>query len=137
MVEDVFRDPWREFDEVWRRADELFDAFLKRFEGPESPPLAFVPQCDVVRTPGEYIFRIALPGVLEEDIDLTIDGEILTVRGEREDPLAPGGGEIVRREFRDGYFERRFSLPFAIRPEGVRAEFSEGVLIVRVERPEA
>lgn len=137
MVDNLFLDPWQDFAEVSRQADAILRSFLERLAGPERPPVAFVPPCDVARTPREYVFRMALPGVLEEDIDLTIEGAVLTVRGERDDPLAAGGGEILNREFRDGYFERSFSLPFPLTPEAVAVRFADGILVVRVERPEA
>jgi HSP20 family protein len=137
VTEELFLDPWREFHDVCRQADELFDAFLKRVAGPDRPPVAFVPRCDISRTAREYLLRVALPGVLEEDIDLTIAGSLITIRGEREDPLAPAGGDIVHREFHDGYFERSFSLPFSVDPEKVNVQFTEGILFMRVARPEA
>ena len=135
-MDDLFFDQWREFREISRQAEALLDSFLKRLAGPERPPVAFVPQCDVSRTPQEYVFRMALPGVLEEDIDLTIECRIIVVRGEREDPLTAWGGELLNREIHDGYFERRFALPFVVEPERVKVQFSEGILLVRIERPE-
>lgn len=137
MTDDPFVDPWQEFGDILRKTDGLMSSFLDRLGGREGPPVAFVPRCDLLRTPREYVFRMALPGVLEEDIDLTIAGRLLTVRGEREDPFAPGSGEVLNRELRDGYFERSFSLPFALEPEKVKVRFSEGILFLRIERPEA
>ena len=61
---------------------------------------------------------------------------IIIVRGEREDPCAALGGESLSREIRDGYFERRFSLPFAVHPDRVHVQFSDGMLLVRIERSE-
>jgi HSP20 family protein len=132
----VFHDPWHDFDEISRAIDAMVDAFLARLAGPDRPAIAFVPPCDVARTKHEFLFRLAVPGVLEEDIDLTIEGRRLTVRGEREHPFA-ATGEFMNREIRDGYFERSFSLPFAIDPQRVKVELSEGVLFMRVERPES
>ncbi len=137
MTDELFLDPWREFGEICRQADELLNSFLKQVAGPGRPPVAFVPRCDVSRTAREYLLRVALPGVLEEDIDLTIAGPQITIRGEREDPLALAGGEILNREFHDGYFERSFSLPFPVNPEKVNVQFTEGILFIRVARPEA
>jgi HSP20 family protein len=137
VTEDLFLDPWPEFSEICRKTEELMDSFLRQLAEPAGPQVAFVPQCDVSRTPREYTLRLALPGVLEEDIDLNFAGPLLTIRGEREDPFSPGGGEILNRELRDGYFERSFALPFPLDPAKVRVQFSEGILFVRIERPEA
>jgi len=130
---DHFIEPWQEFGDVFRRAEHILGAFLRRLEGPGRPPVAFVPRCDIARTAREYVFRMAVPGVLEEDIDLTIAENVLTIRGEREDPFTPGGGELIHREFRDGYFERSFALPFPIQPDKVRFQLADGVLFLRIE----
>ncbi len=131
-----FFDPWCELSRIIRQANELCDQMLRRLGGGQGPVPAFVPQCDIGRTRDEYIVRLALPGVLEEDIDLTLEGSVLIVRGERVNPVELAGGRILTRELRDGYFERRFKLPFPLKPEQVSVEYSDGMLLVRIRAPE-
>ena len=135
MADDVFLDPWQHFRSIQRKADDLINSFLEELAGAGRPSIAFIPRCDVCRTGRHYVLRVALPGVLEEDIDLTVSGSTLTIRGERESPLGLPDAEVLSRELHDGYFERRFSFPFALTPGSIAAEFAEGMLLVRVEGP--
>ena len=95
----------------------------------------FSPVVDVYEVEGTFIVRMALPGVLEEDIDISIAPDALTVRGELERPVA---AEVVERaivtEWRYGYFERCVALPGGFDAERLRVEVESGVLEIRVPR---
>ena len=99
----------------------------------------FSPVADVYEVEGTFVIRLAVPGVLEEDIDISFGPEGLTVRGELERPVAAevverGGGRAIVTEWRYGYFERRIELPGAFDAGRLRVEVESGVLEIRVPR---
>ena len=123
-------DPWKEFDDIFKEADRLFDACIERWA--PDPPVSFIPPAEVGEGPDGLVVRIALPGVLEEDIDITLGPGRLVVRGERQ---APAGHARVRwstAEMRYGQFVREIALPGEPRADRMRAVFSEGLLTIRI-----
>ncbi len=103
--------------------------------GPEEEETpAFVPTADVYELEEALVIRVALPGVIEEDIDVSFGPEGLAVRGELEPPVSAGAGRAVLREWRYGYFERIFELPPWVVSERVRVEVEAGVLEIRLPR---
>lgn len=78
-----------------------------------------------------------LPGCAEDDVDVTVRADTLTVRGKRE--FRADGGEVTwhRRERDYGAFSRTLQLPFRVDPDKVKARFLDGVLEIELERPEA
>jgi len=93
---------------------------------------AFVPVADVFEVEGALVIRIALPGVLEEDIDISFDPGGLYVRGELEPPPAEDEGRPIVQEWQYGIFERFFELPEGVDRESMRVEVEFGVLELRL-----
>lgn len=78
-----------------------------------------------------------LPGLGTDDVQLEVDGDQLTLRAERGLPAGlPEGAEAVRRERWQGTYERTLQLPHGVDAEAVDARFQNGVLEVRLPRPE-
>ncbi len=107
---------------------------------PPSPtgagPVVSSPRLDVLKTrDGDYEIHAELPGLEEKDIDLSVDGNILTLSGERRVDRDAARGEWRVRERSHGAFARTIALPFEAKPEDIDAEFKNGVLMVRVQRP--
>ncbi|HYF60414.1 MAG TPA: Hsp20/alpha crystallin family protein [Burkholderiaceae bacterium] len=101
---------------------------------------AIAPRMDVTETDREIVIAVDVPGVAREDLELAIDGDVLTLRGRRR-PAPSGDGDrqpVVRLSERaHGEFERRVRLPFEADPERCRAALRDGVLSVTLARPEA
>jgi HSP20 family protein len=98
--------------------------------------LTTAPQLDVVTTEnGGYEIHVDLPGLEDKDIDLSVDGDLLTLRGERRQDRDEARRNYRVRERAFGTFSRTIALPFEARPEQIDAEFKNGVLTIRVERP--
>ncbi len=97
---------------------------------------AFRPSIDVARTDGELVVTAELPGMTAEDVDVSLDGEILTIAGEKTDEAKTedDGRYVHERVF--GAFRRQVSVPAGVTPDAVKATFENGVLTVRVELPE-
>jgi len=88
----------------------------------------FVPEVESYTQNGNLIYRLAIPGVDPQKVDLSIVGNQVTVKGERTAPKEVDDENWHYREFRYGQFERTFTLPEGVEVEGVKATFDNGVL---------
>lgn len=99
---------------------------------------AFQPRFDVKETKDGYVFNADLPGVKEEDLDISVTGNRLTVSGRRDCEERKEGERFFAVECSYGTFSRSFTMPDHVDPDHVRAEFKDGVLTLVVpKRPEA
>ncbi|HSH28035.1 MAG TPA: Hsp20/alpha crystallin family protein [Wenzhouxiangella sp.] len=110
-------------------ADWPFDEFAEESLFDE----AWAPAIDLKENRKGYVVRADLPGVDPDDIEVTMENGVLTVRGQREEERREEDDNIHRLERFTGRFERRFSLPDAA-DDGVEAEMSKGVLEIRVPK---
>ena len=126
--------------DVRREMDRLMDRFFDRgWNGRESDGLTtWVPAMDVVETEDAIRCSIELPGVAVDDIDLTIEDNVLTISGERrhdrDEHVEDGGYRMFERRW--GRFERRLSLPRGVDAERVSANYTNGVLEVVLPKSE-
>ena len=112
----------------------LFDEFNRFFEealgdlGRAAAPSTYVAPVDLYETDEALVLEMVVPGLSPEEIDISLEGSKLTVRGEHK----PVEGEGVRRyylqEIPHGAFVRSFTLPVEINPDEVKAEFRNGML---------
>ncbi len=123
-------EPWKELQRLRDQTDQLWDAYLRKLAGTHElqNAVSFLPEVDIVETAHDVRVLISIPGVLEDDIELSATPESLTIRGERESPYDPGRGHL--REWRYGFFERTLSLPARVDINKIRAEYEAGVLTV-------
>ena len=102
-----------------------------------APIAAFMPSFDVKETPDAYQFKADLPGIIEADLEISLEGTRLTVAGKREEEPMKDGERIHLAERSHGSFSRTFTLPEDVEGEKVVAEFRNGVLTLMVpKRPE-
>ena len=95
----------------------------------------FTPPADVEESDDAYLVDIELPGVRKQDLDIEIAGRRLTVRGERKEKERVG--ILRRRERTVGRFRHEVKLPGKVDEDGIVASLDEGVLTVRVPKPES
>lgn len=121
------------------------DPFFRALDEPlteEGLPqaLGWLPAVDVSETPDDYLFKVELPGMKREDITITFEKEVLTIKGEkvREEKGTEGDTKYHLYERTYGEFLRTFTFPAAIVPEKIEAVMADGVLTVKVPKaPEA
>ncbi len=94
------------------------------------------PSVDLSERADEFVVRANLPGMKQEDIELTVDENSLTLRGESREEETGEDEHFYRRERRSGSFVRHITLHSKIRPEEVKATFRDGVLEVRLPKAE-
>jgi HSP20 family protein len=95
------------------------------------------PPVDVLEKDGNILLRVEVPGISEKDIDLKVEGSVLTVRGERKPEPESEGIVYHQVEGFYGNFSRSFSLPETIDAENISASYRNGILTVKVpQKPE-
>lgn len=99
-------------------------------------PFGFRPSVDVVREEGHLVLTVELPGLSPDDVDVSLDGDILCVKGEKTDETKTEEKDRYVHERSFGSFQRQISVPAGVNPDGIEATFDNGVLTVRVKLPE-
>ena len=97
----------------------------------------WIPSVDVFEADNEIVLRAELPGLSEEDVEITLENGRLTVRGEKKMEKEEVEGEYRRVESRYGSFVRSFSVPNTVDREKIEATFEKGVLQVSLPKAEA
>ncbi len=120
-----------DIDEMFRRFERDFTDLLGRTFGAWFPTAdRVVPPVEVLRTADELLIRAELPGVDPEKVELTVEGDVLTIRAERK-LEAPEGAEFLRRELSHGTYERSVILPEGTDTEKISARYEGGILEIR------
>src|SRR6059036_2265783 len=129
------RDPFRDIQNEMNR---LFDRFLGRQPATATGPdrQTWVPIVDMHETNDDLILDFEIPGVREKDISLSITGDLLTVRGERQFRQELKDDHTYHIERAYGKFERAVQLPMPVQAGRVTATFRDGVLEVRLPKAE-
>jgi HSP20 family protein len=111
---------------------------LNRLFTGEGAVASFIPPADVLVGEDGVTVYMDVPGLSAGSLEIELDNDVLTVRGERPFPYSTNGGEAaVRRiERRFGRFERSLRVPRGLDPGSVQAELADGVLTLRIPKPE-
>jgi HSP20 family protein len=96
----------------------------------------WLPAVDVWETAVELVLSFDLPGIPEDKIAVELDDNILTVTGERERTQEHSSDRFYRFERRYGQFSRSVTLPSGVNEDDIKAEYKDGVLEIRVPKPE-
>jgi len=117
--------------------DRLFEeSFVRPREGWLAPLSAQTLAVDMYETSEDVVVRTALPGVDPEDIDVSVVGDTLTIKGESQTEEEQKGANYIRRERRYGSFSRSLSLPTNVVADKAVADFSKGILTLRLPKAE-
>ena len=128
---------WDPFRELTAMSDRLERAFPGRYAVPaEDAAGTWVPPVDVFERHDRLVIRAEIPGVLRDDMDVSIENRVLTLKGERKpDPDFPVNN-ARRAERVCGAFTRRFALPATVDASKIAATYKDGVLEVSVPKAE-
>jgi len=95
----------------------------------------FVPALDLSETPEGYLVEAALPGVKPEDVEVTVENNVLTIKGETRQETDSKQRNFHRIERRFGSFQRTIGLPTTVKADAIQASLTNGIL--RLEIPKA
>jgi HSP20 family protein len=126
-------DPWGDIVSLREAMNNLLEeSFVRPRPGISGPGMASSLALDVKETPESFIVTASVPGVPPSDIDITVLGDTLRIRGHRKEETdeTGEGGRWLLRERRFGAFERTVSLPAVVNSEQATADFKDGVLTI-------
>ncbi len=123
-------DPFREFVALQERMNRLFDQTFSRSQAEVSGAGTWSPPVDLYESQESLMLKAELPEVDQSDIELRIDSNRISLKGERRMKDAIKQEQFHRMERAFGPFNRTFTLPTTIDSEKVKAEFKNGILMV-------
>ena len=116
----------RMFDNVFRGADCCEDDTLT----------AWSPAVDITEHDDQYIVKMELPGVNKEEVKITLESNILTIRGEKKEEKETKKENYLRAERSYGSFQRSFTLPTTVKSDKIDASFKDGILNITLPKAE-
>ena len=131
---------WEPAPELGTIQNEMNRLFNSLFDNPVRAQAGdarqWIPPMDLVETADHYLLRADLPGLSEQDVNIELESNVLTISGERklEHKQEKGGYRRIERAY--GSFSRSLTLPEGVNPAAVAASFDRGVLEVRIPKPE-
>jgi HSP20 family protein len=120
--------------QLQREIEQLFEEAYRGVPSSAGESGTFIsPALDVHRVENGLEINAELPGVSQEGIDLQLEGDLLTIRGEKRKERHDREAHMVERSY--GSFQRSVQLPFAPEGDKVKANFSDGVLTIKIPNP--
>ena len=130
-------DPFRDLRTLQEEVNRLFSTNLTRAFGDEGIGRgAWAPSVDIYENKDQIVLEAELPGMKQEDFDLSIENNVITLRGERKFEKTDETDNYHRVERSYGAFTRSFTLPPTVSAEGATAEYNNGVLRVTLPKRE-
>ncbi|HDN79148.1 MAG: Hsp20/alpha crystallin family protein [Chloroflexi bacterium] len=137
MAEIVRWEPFRELISLREAMDRLFEESFVRPFGWIAPAGTESFAIDMYETDDEIVVKAAIPGVKPEDIDVSLSGDVLTIKGEVKEGKEIREENYIRRERRYGTFCRSVSLPVQVDVDKAKAEYENGILTLTLPKAEA
>ena len=130
-------EPFRELADLQSEMSRALDTFLgQRVRPAATAERTWTPPIDIYETKDDLVLSVELPGVKEKDVQLSVVGEALSLRGQRVPTSDVREENYFRIERWSGSFERHIQLPIPVQTEKVRASYRDGVLEVRLPKVE-
>jgi HSP20 family protein len=126
-------DPFRELSALQQQVNRLFNESVTG-RGEEALGSSFVPPVDVYEDEQGIRLKMEVPGIDEKDIDIRLENNTLSVRGERKFEKEEKEENFQRVERRYGSFLRTFTLPNTVDTENVTADYDKGVLVLQLTK---
>lgn len=120
------------FGSLQREMDRLFEDFFRR----SGLPMRWGPAVDVVESSDSVVVKAELPGVDPKDVDISVSGDTLTIKGEKKEEKEEKGKSFYRVERSYGSFCRSVSLPTGVEADKAKADYKDGVLSVTLPKSE-
>ncbi len=132
-------DVFGNIDEMWRQMER----FMEHVSGSRRPVVVFThqvwqPLIDVYENPEAVVVLVELAGVKQDEVEISIDHSVLTIKGERKDALRGRKHRCYMMEISFGSFERTIPLPTMVDAEQARASYTDGfleILLPKAQEP--
>jgi HSP20 family protein len=130
-------DPFRDLLSIQEEMNQLFNrAFGRSFGETGETARVWAPALDISERKDAYVVTVEVPGVKQEDIDITLEDGLLTIAGERKQTQESSDEQFHRVERRYGAFRRSITLPSQVQADAIEASYDNGVLEVLLPKAE-
>ena len=127
-------EPLRELDEFFSR---YVPARSRGIAGKNREEVNWMPAANISETNKEYLIKTELPEMKKEDVNITLQNNVITIAGERKQVKEEDDENVLRVESVYGMFSRSFALPDGIDSSAIRAESKDGILSVHIPKTPA
>jgi HSP20 family protein len=114
----------------------MFDGFFRGTGDEDYTLSSWTPAVDIAEHDDEYLVKVELPGVNKDEVKLTLENNILTIRGEKKQEKETKKENYHRVERSYGSFQRSFTLPAAVKADKIDASYKDGILTVSLPKAE-
>jgi len=129
-------DPFREMMSFRSAIDRLFDESIFGRQSDFEGQLGWSPLLDVAETVDEFLVKASLPGIEPDDLEITYNNNVLTIKGETQSEHEVEEQRYHLRERRSGSFSRSISLPSTVDADHIQASYTAGVLTLHLPKLE-
>ena len=128
--------PFRELEEMERRFDEMFGRSIlpSIWRRVPAEQMAWAPSIDVFEKDDKFVVKAEVPGMKEDDIHVSVEGDMLTIRGEKKAESEVKEEDYYRCERSYGSFLRSVALPSTVDTSKIEADYEDGVLEVTLSK---
>lgn len=130
-------EPWRAMEQLRKEMDRVLHPATASEDESHVVGYEWAPAVDIKEEADRFVIQADVPGVEPKDIDVSMDKDVLSIRGERITEACEEKGNYKRVERSHGVFHRRFSLPDSVDPNKITASGKNGVLEVVIPKAEA
>ncbi len=129
-------DPYRDVLALQNRMNSLFQDFSRNGAGENELVTAagFVPPVDIYEDEHKLVLKLEIPGIKQEDLDVRMENNTLSIKGERSFQSEGKEENFHRVERRYGSFYRAFTVPNTIDPESIKADYEAGILRLELQK---
>ena len=129
-------DPYRDVLALQNRMNSIFQEFSRSNSGENDvvTTAGFVPPVDIFEDENKLVLKIEIPGMRQEDLDVRLENNTLSVKGERSFQSEGKEENFHRVERRYGSFYRAFTLPNTVDPNSIKADYEAGVLRLELNK---
>jgi HSP20 family protein len=127
--------PFREMEHFRRDFDDLFDRFFGRGKRGGRETAMPEPAVESYIEGDKMVVRADLPGIDPRNVEITVTGDLLTIKGSREDRREEKERNFVVKEVSYGSFERSITLPQGVKAEDIKASYKDGILELTAPAP--
>jgi HSP20 family protein len=129
--------PFNEMSLLQNQMNRLFDSTLHAWPGDCIGTTSWVPAADIYETDDDLVVNIDLPGVDPKLVEVRVENNVLTIRGERQFDPKQNSESYHRVERSYGPFGRAFTLSTSVNPEKIRATYQSGILTIVLSKAES
>jgi len=121
---------------IQREMNRMFDGFFRGINDEETSLTSWSPAVDVAEHDDAYVVKVELPGVNKDEVKITIESNILTIRGEKKQEKETKKENYHRVERSYGSFQRSFTLPSTVKSDKIDAAYKDGILTIALPKAE-